>query len=131
VNTEEPVSEYIMVMRLAEQYLIRSEARVQQGKLELAIEDLNLIRSRAKLANKSGNNKSDILTDILHERKVELFTEWGHRWFDLKRTENLDDIMKIVTPTKGGVWRRESALLPIPASEILINSNLLQNPGYN
>src|SRR5690606_19029112 len=39
--------EYSVVLRLAEQYLIRAEARARQGELTNAISDLNVIRSRA------------------------------------------------------------------------------------
>src|SRR5699024_3846698 len=43
------IREYSTVLRLAEQYLIRSEALAQQGKLEQSIHDLNIIRARANL----------------------------------------------------------------------------------
>ena len=42
----------------------------------------------------------DLRTAILHEHQVELFTEWGDRWFNLKRTGNVDAVMTIVTPLK-------------------------------
>lgn len=124
------VLEYLMVLRLAEQYLIRAEARAQQGNLSGAADDLNAIRTRAGLAPTTAATQTDLLTAILHERKLELFTEWGHRWFDLKRTNNINPVMSVVTPIKGGSWNSDWALFPIPSSEIIINPNLKQNPGY-
>jgi len=69
---------------------------------------------------------------------VELFTEWGHRWLDLRRTGILDGVMTIVTPLKvtttstPNIWNSAYALYPIPQAEIdrspLLNGQ--QNPGY-
>jgi hypothetical protein len=67
---------------------------------------------------------------IAHERQVELFTEWGHRWFDLKRTGAIDTVMKNVAIQKGTTWNKNFQLFPIPQTEILANPNLVQNPGY-
>jgi hypothetical protein len=132
VNTA--VAEYSMVLRLAEQYLIRAEARAQQNNLGNAIADLDMIRQRAGLplvANTNpGISQSALLDKIFHERQVELFTEWGHRWFDLKRTGKVDAVMSIVTPQKGGTWETTDQLYPIPVTELQRNPNLTQNPGY-
>jgi starch-binding outer membrane protein, SusD/RagB family len=126
-----PVTEYLMMMRLGEQYLIRAEARVQKNDFVGAKADINIIRKRAGLANTSANDKSSLLAAVLHERQVELFSEWGHRWFDLKRTGAADSVMSIVTPQKGGgVWKAYQKYYPIPLSEIQSNPNLNQNLGY-
>ena len=119
--------EYSVVFRLAEQYLIRGEARAQQGDLIGAKEDLNKIRNTAGLANTTALSKSDILTALLQERKVELFTEMGHRFFDLKRTNQLDAALTVVKPG----WNNTDRLFPLPESEISLNPNLNpQNNGY-
>jgi len=128
--TTSPPTEYEVVFRLSEQHLIRAEARARQGNFSGAIEDLNMIRNRAGLANTSATSQVDILNAVFHERQVELFTEWGHRWFDLKRTDSVNPIMSIVVPQKGGTWNSYKELFPIPLSEISLNSNLTQNPGY-
>jgi starch-binding outer membrane protein, SusD/RagB family len=130
------LSEYTMVLRLAEQYLIRSEAEVQQNDLTDAAIDLNVIRNRAGLANISDSiaaSQSALQAAILHERQVELFTEWGHRWFDLIRTGTANSVMGSpgnVCQYKGGVWNPDWQLYPIPQSEIQNDSRLTQNPGY-
>jgi starch-binding outer membrane protein, SusD/RagB family len=125
-----PVTEYSMMLRLAEQYLIRAEARAQQNKIAEGQADLNVIRKRAGLANTTADDKASLLTAILHERQVEFFTELGHRWLDLKRTDNIDQVMSLVTPIKGGTWSTNWQWYPIPAYEIRHNSNILQNSGY-
>ena len=128
------VTEYVMVLRLAEQYLIRAEARAQQGNLVDAVADLNIIRNRAGLADYSGTmDKPSVIAGILHERQVELFSEWGHRWLDLKRTGNLDAVMGGsggVCQAKGGTWSSNWQFYPIPQSERNNNANLTQNNGY-
>lgn len=129
VSTGE-VTEYTMVLRLAEQYLIRAEARTKQNDFSGAQADLNVIRSRAGLPNTTANDNVSLLNAILHERQVELFTEWGHRWLDLKRTGNVDAVMGMVTPTKGGTWQTTDQLYPIPETELLKAPQLTQNPGY-
>jgi hypothetical protein len=125
------VTEYPIVMRFAEQYLIRAEARAQQNNLSGAVADINIVRARASLANTTAASQSDILDAVAHERQVELFSEWGHRWFDLKRTNKLDAVMSVVTPQKGGTWSSFEQLMPIPPDDIRAGANLKQNPGYN
>lgn len=119
--------EYSIVFRLAEQYLIRAEARAQKGDLIGAKEDLNKIRNTAGLAGTAALSQEAILSAILQERRVELFTEHGHRFFDLKRANRLDDVL---SPVKAG-WNATDRLLPMPESELILNPNLNpQNPGY-
>jgi len=133
-NISTNITEYSMMLRLAEQYLIHAEALVRQNKdLSQAISNINDIRQRAGLGGYAGptNNADSIMAAILHERQVELFTEWGHRWYDLIRTGNINNVMSIVTPLKGGAaWKPEWALFPIPMSEILVDPKLTQNEGY-
>ena len=128
------VTEYYMVLRLAEQYLIRAEAEANGAGdgIRAAIDDLNKIRSRAGLPVYAGaTDKSSILTAIYHERQIELFAEWGSRWFDLKRTGQIDSIMSLVTPSKGGgSWNSYQQLYPIPLTELQFDPNLKQNTGY-
>jgi hypothetical protein len=130
VKSGSGLSEYSMVLRLAELYLIRAEARAQQSKIAESQSDLNAIRNRAGLTNTTANDKSSLLVAIQHERQVELFTEGGHRWFDLKRTNNIDMVMSNISTLKGGSWSNFKALYPIPQTEIINDVNLSQNTGY-
>jgi hypothetical protein len=120
--------EYYVVLRLAEQYLIRAEARANLGNLSGAVQDLDSVRFRAGLPLISPSiNKTDLLVAIQKERQTELFAEWGHRWFDLKRTKQADLILKNRKPA----WNVTDTLYPIPGAERLLNPNLTQNEGYN
>ncbi|TXJ29050.1 MAG: RagB/SusD family nutrient uptake outer membrane protein [Chitinophagaceae bacterium] len=125
-----PVTEYLTLFRLTEVFLIRSEANAHRGLLEQSLSDLNLIRQRAGLLPISSPDESNLLDKIMRERMHELFTESGHRWFDLKRTGNLDSLMQIIAPMKGAAWQITDQLYPIPLSDILRNGNLIQNAGY-
>jgi len=122
-------NEYNVALRFAEQYLIRAEARAQQNNLTGAKTDLDAVRTRAGLAGVSATlTQPQMLTAIEQERKVELFGEWGHRWFDLKRTDRANAVLGALRPT---TWKTTSALYPVPQAQIIINTNLTQNPGYN
>jgi hypothetical protein len=127
-----PVENYV-VFRLGEQYLIRAEARAQLGESN-SIADLNSIRERAGLSDYAGpNTKDSILNAIYHERQVELFCEWGNRWFDLKRIGKIDAIMGSpgnFCTTKGGTWSSNWILYPLKTSLLQSNVFLTQNPGY-
>ncbi|MDZ7650258.1 MAG: RagB/SusD family nutrient uptake outer membrane protein [Cytophagales bacterium] len=69
-------TEHAMVLRLAEQYLVRAEARVQQEKLTDAIDDLDMIRNRAGLSQIKDTspsiNKNEILLAIEQVPKKKL-----------------------------------------------------------
>ncbi len=124
------VTEYLMVLRLAEQYLIRAEARAQLNNIGGAQSDLNTIRTRAGLPSTTASTQPTLLSAILHERQVELFTEWASRWFDLKRTNTINAVMGQVCTQKGGTWSPNWALYPLPLYDIQQNPNLTQNAGY-
>jgi hypothetical protein len=122
------VKEYSIVLRLAEQYLIRAEARAMQDKFPEATSDLNIIRKRAGLKTYSGAMIQKAIIDaILHERQVELFCELGHRWLDLKRTNHANSILNGI---KFPNWVSTAVLYPLPQIEINNNQKLTQNAGY-
>lgn len=118
--------EYSMVMRLAELYLIRAEAHARSGNVQAALDDLNKIRNRAGLPDWTAADVPDIEQAVLDERRRELFSEWGHRWLDLKRFGVIDEVLGQKKPT----WQPHAKLLPIPEQDILRNPFLTQNPGY-
>lgn len=124
------ITEYSMAVRLAEQYLIRAEANANMNKLQGAIEDINAIRERAGLsliqASEIALTRNEVLDLIMKERRRELFTEWGHRWLDLKRY----NLNAIIENKEDSNFNPNSWLFPIPASERMKNPNLSQNPGY-
>lgn len=118
----------IVLMRLGEMYLIRAEARAQQGKIALAVADVNVLRTRAKApVIAATTNQADLLLTIEQERVYELAFE-GHRWYDLVRTGRAQAVMTAFSPN----WKEAYLLWPIPQSEIQQNPTLAgkQNPGY-
>ena len=118
-----------MQFRLAEQYLIRAEARAHLNDIEGALADINAIRSRAKVAPVEANTTAEVLMLVEEERRKELFVEGqGHRWFDLKRTSRADAVYSKLDYKK---WESHKILLPIPETQILNNAALTQNPGYD
>jgi len=120
-------NEYNVVLRLAEVYLIRAEARAQLNNLEGARADLNAVRSRAGLpALSAALTQQQVILAVEQERRVELFGEWGHRWFDLKRTERAIPVLTGLKPA----FKATSLLFPIPQTQLIANTNLVQNPGY-
>jgi hypothetical protein len=112
----------VVILRLAEMYLIRAEARSQQaGKLTEGLADLNVIRTRADLPQATAANAAGLLSLIEAERRIEFAFE-PHRWFDLIRTGRAAAVL--------GVTDARKYLFPLPANEILTNDALVQNEGY-
>jgi len=129
INTlNSPVTEHQMILRLAELFLIRAEARAQQGDISGAQTDLNVIRSRAGLPNTTANSQTDLLSAIMRERRIEFFAELGNRWLDLKRTNSVDSVMSPACIVKGGNWNTYQKLYPI--GDVPTDPNLVQNSGY-
>jgi hypothetical protein len=144
-----PLTEDQMILRLAEQYLIRAEASIQNGNIAGGIADLNTIRARARAVANAGVpdplpalsstlSKNDALLALEHERQIELFTESGDRWLTIKRLKGLsnpgisraDEIMPAITTAKGGIWSTNAQLYPISLTEMKNDNQLIQNPGY-
>ncbi|MBW3468622.1 RagB/SusD family nutrient uptake outer membrane protein [Arthrospiribacter ruber] len=123
----------VPVLRIAEMYLIRSEARARQGNVSGAISDLNAVRNRAGLADVSSSGGEELIDLILEERKFEFAIE-GHRFFDMTRTDRAIEVFTDLPRTTGSttysIGDRGRYVFPIPNSEIFTNSNMVQNPAY-
>jgi tetratricopeptide (TPR) repeat protein len=84
------------VLRLAEMYLNRAEAYAKTSQQQKALDDLNVIRSRAGLSGADlytlGNlqGTASVLDATLQERRLELAYE-GHRSFDVYRNKKSMD----------------------------------------
>lgn len=120
-NTTSTSTDPSYVIRIAELYLIRAEARAQQNKLTDAAADLNVIRSRANVVVTTAVTQAQLLQAIEDENNVEFAFE-AHRWFDLVRTERAGQVL--------GVNNKNFWLFPIPFSDILSDPDVTQNPGY-
>lgn len=109
------------LIRIAELYLIRAEARAQQNKLVGAAADLNIIRLRADVPATQASTQAELLQAIEDENAVEFAFE-AHRWFDLTRTERAGAVLGL---TDRNFWR-----FPLPLSDVQSDPDLTQNPGY-
>lgn len=126
-NMENNMTEYSIVLRLEEVYLLLAESLAQQGKVNEALLYVNPTRQRAGLLPINAPiSKAMLLNEIVLENRKEFFTEMGHRFFDLKRLNRLQTLLPVKPNFKDfhAVW-------PIPQKEILLNPNLNpQNAGY-
>jgi hypothetical protein len=127
---EKSPTPYLVVLRLAEVLLIRAEAKVYINDFAGARGDLNILRRRAGLGYVVATNPKALIKAIEQERRVELFTEWGHRWLDLKRYERVDEVMSAEATEKGIIWMAYKQFFPIPYEDIMLNPSLKQNNGY-
>lgn len=109
------------LIRIAELYLIRAEARAQLNKLSDAAADLNTIRARADVGETTAVTQADLIQAIEEENGIEFAFE-AHRWFDLVRTGRTGVVLGI---TNKNYW-----LFPIPYSDIQSDPDVTQNPGY-
>jgi hypothetical protein len=104
----------VYVFRLAEMYMIRAEARANLAQeLNEALDDVNMLRERAKLPDANTATYEELLLIIEDERRHEFAFE-GHRWFDLVRTDRAIDVL----PT---VDSRGQYYFPIPLAETNTN----------
>lgn len=111
------------ILRLAEMYLIRSEAAAyRDNDPNAGTDDLNTIRNRAGLDDIGPFATMDEYDDaILQERRIELNYE-GHRFFDLVRFDKIEEVLGMSDFRK---------VLPIPRDELMASQNLEQNPGFD
>lgn len=138
--TSQPGFEDILVIRLAEMYLISAEAEFQLGNPAAAAAKINVLRTRAAIKTPVNQTAamqvtaSDITLDfILDERARELCGE-HLRWFDLKRTHKIIDRIKMYNPDINQSNLSDKIYLrPIPQTELDALTNgaeFGQNPGY-
>lgn len=124
-NTVSSSTDPAYVIRIAELYLIRAEARAKKSTPDLAgaVADLKEIRDRADVPEFDSDNQAVIIQAIEDERSIELAFE-PHRWFDLARTKRTGAVLGL---TNTNYW-----LFPLPASDVLSDPDLggENNPGY-
>jgi hypothetical protein len=127
LGTKGDFLENLPIIRAAELYLIRAEARFRTDAAG-ARSDLNALRSKRGLGAVDAGLVGDALfNQILKERRLEFAVE-GHRWFDLKRNG--------LTITKHGnnqpvPYSDYRLLAPLPVDQLTLNDKLVDNPGYN
>ena len=106
----------IMVLRLAEMYLIKAEAELATG--GDALKTINQLRAARAIAGKDNTISGTVTIEtILKERAIELCGEY-QRWFDLKRTHTLIDHVKKYNAQASGNIALKHYYRPIPLSEL-------------
>lgn len=120
------------MFRLADVFLMYAEAKYRTGDEATALTYMNYIRERA-YGNSNHNYTSLVLNDFIDERARELNWECTRRT-DLIRFDLFTSPF-YVWPFKGGVdvgagVEAKYELYPIPTSDIVLNPNLQQNPGF-
>jgi starch-binding outer membrane protein, SusD/RagB family len=136
------ISEFSIILRVAEQYLIRAEARNEQNNTDGAIADLNMLRNKRRgpstidvpnplPALTNALTQFQVRSIVLNERRVELFTEFAHRWFDLRRSGTIDTVMTLEHQTKKGSWSSYKMYYPVPQYDRITNPGITQTPGYS
>lgn len=116
-----PATDPSYVIRIAEIYLIRAEARAELEDLDGAADDINAVRDRAGLAAITVSTKDEAILAIEKEIRFEFLAE-PQRFFYLVRKDLLDDKLHITDVNK--------YLLPIPNPQIIVDHTLQQNAGY-
>ncbi|UAM97992.1 RagB/SusD family nutrient uptake outer membrane protein [Polaribacter litorisediminis] len=137
-------------MRLAEFYLTYAEAQYHIGGAGIAVDYINLVRSRPGVEMPSVDASGDLLEKIKHERKIELAFE-SNRYFDAKRWLDAEEdfgkdvigvrVDKVPNSNNKSYkyyyfdqigtrsFPKSHYFWPIPNYEI-VKTNLQQNPGY-
>ena len=120
-------------MRYAEVLLNLAEAQIKNNHLAGAIANINLIRERAGLPDKTAADlpgADAAMSELMHQKLLEMYFEQC-RWNDVKRWYTPDQLKQLYTTNgKQGVENMQPKhyLFPIPASEINTNNKLVQNP---
>lgn len=118
----------VIIIRFADVLLMLAEAIIETGAATAeAYDAVDKVRVRAGVPVWTRNLSTDVFkARLLEERRLELAFEF-HRWFDLKRSGKLFDLLK----AKGYPILPHYQLFPIPRGQVTINPvNVPQNPGY-
>ena len=132
-----------IIIRYADVLLAKAEAIIEtDGNIDEAINIINRIRTErddVKITTIGlGLSKIEARDLVRHERRVEFALE-GLYWSDIRRWGIGKDIYPVeVKDHNGDVIETKFPsgyldfydLLPIPDSEISLNKNLVQNPGW-
>lgn len=125
-NNDENFNEYSVVFRLEEVYFIMAEALFKQNRISEAVAYINPTRIRAGLEPLTNLSYEEFANELANEKRKEFFTEFGHRFVDLKRWNQLN-VLTLIKPN----WLTYKKVWPIPLSELVLNPNLNpQNEGY-
>ncbi|NTE00377.1 RagB/SusD family nutrient uptake outer membrane protein [Agrobacterium tumefaciens] len=145
----------IPIMRYAEVLLTDAEAKIEMSKIDGTVyDDISAVRVRAGMPpvdRGAYGSQTALRALVRNERRIELAFE-GLRFFDIQRWKIGSQVMSgaiygaklgTINPANGKytitgaplnletrVFSDKNYLWPIPQSEIDLDKNLKQNPGY-
>ena len=123
----------LYVLRYVDVLLMLAEAYNEQGNAAGSITYLNKVRERAGLTDlPAGESQDSLRSEVMKERGIEFVGEFQRRW-DLARWGILQQAIQSIpddNPIGAANIQPYMALFPIAATDIVINPNLTQNPGY-
>jgi hypothetical protein len=123
----------LYVLRYADVLLILAEAYNEEGNTPGSTQYLDKIRERAGLADlPAGLSQDDLRKEVMKERGIEFVGEFQRKW-DLVRWGKLQDAIHSIAydnPLGAANIQPYNNLFPISATDIVVNPNLTQNPGY-
>jgi hypothetical protein len=138
--TYEAGSRDYFIFRLAETYLMLSEAQLGAGNVKEATDAINVVRMRAGWAGKKDAmtiTQAQMTFDLLMEERARELAGEQSRWMDLKRWGNLVDRVKKYNPQAAANVGPQHLLRPIPQTQIDRSAKnaegvsvFAQNPGY-
>jgi len=129
----------VIIMRLAEMYMIAAEAEFQLGNLQSAADYINVLRTRAAIKTPVDHtadmqvSAADITLDFIMNENAREFAGEYKRWFDLKRTRTLIERVATYNPDQP-VLDPHYYVRPIPSTQMQAITNpdeFGQNPNYN
>ncbi len=125
----------IIIYRLADVLLLKAEALNEASASGWSAAKLLVdeVRNRVDLGGTPASDQVSMRLAIENERRLELAFE-GHRWFDLVRTGRAIEVMRAQVGADGNNLNygidEDRLIWPIPLTQIDLNENLIQNPGY-
>jgi hypothetical protein len=130
-NWDNPIN--YRVIRFADVLLMEAEALNESGQTAAAYAFVNRVRARPSVnqpALPAGLTQAQMRAAIMKERLLELGLE-QERWLYVKRQGMLQKAALLPDDAEFGFFvDGKSELLPIPQSEIDLNPNVKQNPGW-
>jgi len=128
-SSEYAVSNNLVLIRLADIYLLRAEAYFKNGKESQARADLNKIRNRAGLATSNATGE-DLFIEIFRERRRELIGE-GCTQFDLIRMQLFNKLDEYSAYYSTDRINNQGYYWPLNMRDLLPQDELLtQNPWW-
>lgn len=115
-----------LIMRYSDAILLRAEADAELGKNTDAINNLNVVRTRASATSFPGPNDTNLKDAIFWERAKELMGEGSH-YFDLVRTKRILSKNYTDNPLTADKFARGGWTWPIDASALNNNPYMTLN----